>query len=159
MGNIIKGETGRQNAERFFNRVIAQALNERVVIMYIDDWPWMANEEWRVAVMKRLDGTMLRDARFSPPDSLDSWTFHCYSDDARPEAERASLDDTIHHSEDYILGRLGLRKTPSGLKSKDPKGSSFKWFLWAAAVCVAIAFSVAILTHPADATTIPAVRL
>ena len=98
-------ETGEQNAQRFVKTVAMMAKEGRVIIMYphpvrshgglAGNWQWMLNPAWRDRVMELLQQAPVRGAEFSPPDSLDGWTFHAYSTVPVPRIAQLSLNDSL----------------------------------------------------------------
>lgn len=97
-------ETGEQNAQRFVRVVTTLAKDERVIICYPHPtrsrterggWIWMLNPAWRDRVLELLKNAPVRGAEFSPPDSLDGWTFHAYSTVPVPRIAQLSLNETL----------------------------------------------------------------
>lgn len=98
-------ETGEQNARRFVKTVAELAKDKRVIICYPDGrntftnpangWPWMMNAIWRARVLTLLQDVAVRGAEFSPPDSLDGWTFTAYSTVPVPRIASLTLEDTL----------------------------------------------------------------
>lgn len=100
-----KPETGEDNARRFVAAVTQLAKDDRVILMYPHpvrsdgglrgNWQWMLNPAWRARVLELLQDAPVRGAEFSPPDSLDGWTFHAYSTVPVPRIAQLSLSDTL----------------------------------------------------------------
>lgn len=75
------------DVKRFVRQAIKQSKEPlgHVVIIYEFgreySWPQMRDEKFRNAVLKALSSSDLVEAKFSPPDSYDDWTFHAYRRD------------------------------------------------------------------------------
>ncbi len=105
LGRQRIAETGEANAQRFVEAVTRLAREERVLIFYPysslmfggtnerTGWIWMLNPLWQERVLELLKMAPVRDARFSPPDSLDGWTFTAYSTVPVPRIAKLGLDD------------------------------------------------------------------
>lgn len=100
-----KPETGELNAQRFVKMVTEQARDERVIICYPHGtptirnprvgWVWMLNPAWRERVLDLLKDAPVKGAAFSPPDTMDGWTFHAYSTVPVPRIAQLTLEDTL----------------------------------------------------------------
>lgn len=98
-------ETGEQNARRFVETVARLAKDDRVLIFSPggiwhvrnerNGWVWMMNERWRARVLDLLRDAPIRDPDFSPPDSLDGWTFVAYSTVPVPRIAQLELNQTL----------------------------------------------------------------
>jgi len=105
-------ETGGDNVSRFVRRVLDEAQHTRIVILRPDgarsgQWPWMENSSWRHAVEDRLaESDQVYGAVFHCPDSLDGWSFCCYSVDPKPKVAGLSLDDTLDGSPPTMQDRI-----------------------------------------------------
>lgn len=70
--------TLRDNANSFIKNVMDDAARTDFpnVLRYEDNWPAMANDEWRRYVLEKLPRTpYLAQPRFHLPCSLDGWMF------------------------------------------------------------------------------------
>jgi hypothetical protein len=98
-------ETGEQNAQRFVRTVATLARDDRVIICYPHGipspnnrrvgWQWMLNPKWRERVLELLKDAPVRGADFSPPDSMDGWTFVAYSTVPVPRIAQLELDQAL----------------------------------------------------------------
>lgn len=149
--NRIKGETGAENAERFVRMVKAEAKEERHIIAYMtpgsshrSGWEWMANKEWRSIVHRRLqEEGVTWEPKFSPPDSLDSWTFYATARHPRPKAEFTPIGETLDPATTPV-GRV-VSRVPRPILAG----------AWLALILVSMVFLLYSCDRPARAVSLP----
>lgn len=93
-------ETGQANALRFVKKVLSEAHEGRVVVIYAGQkyapWPWMRNPAWQNFVLEELDKiNEVRSGEFHPADNLDGLCFSCISMIGENKIDRLPLNHTI----------------------------------------------------------------
>lgn len=104
---LIRGkvlhETGYDQLERFLFTLRDEAKTHRYIIMHetqvrgathLGGYVWMANEQWRDLVMKRLfEEDTVSEPIFDAPDELGRWSFFARSVYAIPKVSTMSLSE------------------------------------------------------------------